>query len=325
MGNLYTALDWEVKKAIAAEWFSRVAAPVALDTAGKYGAGLALETIGKLMRELDIPPADVLISNKLAWKRVPLRTPLPTFEPGAWVDLKHDAVQAISYDGMRECWDQGCRLLGEPYRPMLGSVHDPDEYVAAAADDAERAARLNDVLEAYRALAELKSSGEVAAVGIGAKDWKIIREVSRLVELDWVMLACSLTIYTHPRELLDFAAELELKGVGIINSAVFNAGFLTGGTYFDYRLPDPAVDAKLFRWRERFFALCARHSVKPADACVEFGLSAPGVCAVGLNTSNPRHVQMNVESVVNHAPRQFWTEMKRESLIDPSCEFVGER
>ena len=42
-----------------------------------------------------MPPEKVLISNKLAWKRVPLPHPgaEPTFEPGAWVNLKNDAVQ----------------------------------------------------------------------------------------------------------------------------------------------------------------------------------------------------------------------------------------
>ena len=48
------------------------------------------------LQELGVPPDKVLISNKLAWKRVPLTTPEPTFEPGVWVNLKNDAVQDIS-------------------------------------------------------------------------------------------------------------------------------------------------------------------------------------------------------------------------------------
>jgi D-threo-aldose 1-dehydrogenase len=324
MGNLYVELSPEQKKTIAAEWFSHVAPPAVLDSAGKYGAGLALETIGRLLRELGVTPDGVVISNKLGWKRAPLKGPEPTFEPGVWKNLAFDAVQAISYSGMKECWEQGCELLGDPYRPDLVSVHDPDEYIDGAADAGDRERRLSDVLDAYRALGELKRSGQTSAVGIGSKDWRVIQEVSRQVDLDWIMLACSLTIYTHPQELLEFVEELNTKGVGIINSAVFNAGFLTGGSYFDYRIPDPAEDAELFRWRERFFALCTRHGVKPADACVEFGLSAPGVCSVALNTANPSRVAQNVESVGRHAPAEFWDDMKSESLIDPEYSYVGE-
>ena len=43
LGNLYEALPWETKLAILREFFKHVPAPVALDSAGKYGAGLALE------------------------------------------------------------------------------------------------------------------------------------------------------------------------------------------------------------------------------------------------------------------------------------------
>jgi len=138
LGNLYDALPAETKLAISREWFEHVPAPVALDSAGKYGAGLALEMIGVNLRELGVPPERVVISNKLGWLRVPLKTPEPTFEPGVWANLEHDAVQRIGYAGILECWEQGCELLGEPYRPQLASVHDPDEYLAAASNGDER-------------------------------------------------------------------------------------------------------------------------------------------------------------------------------------------
>ena len=54
------------------------------------------------------------------------------------------------------------------------------------------------------------------------------------MDLDWVMFACSLTVYSPPPELIEFIAHLHARGVGMINSAVFYAGFLTGGRWFDY-------------------------------------------------------------------------------------------
>lgn len=323
LGNLYRAPSYEEKRAIAEEWFRWVEPPVVLDSAGKYGAGLALETIGRLLGDLGVRPEEVVISNKLGWQRMALSGPEPTFEPGVWIDIGHDAVQTISYAGIRECWEQGCKLLGGSYRPLLASVHDPDEYIAAGSDERERGKRLESVLEAYRALSELKRMGELGAVGIGAKDWRIIREVSAQVELDWAMFACSYTVYTHPAELRELVERLARHGVGVVNSAVFNAGFLTGGDYFDYRRVDPATDGELFSWRSRFFALCSAHAVKPADACVEFGLSAPGIVAVALNTGNPRHVGTNVESVTAKAPPAFWQEMKRAGLIEPDYPYLG--
>jgi len=70
---------------------------------------------------------------------------------------------------------------------------------------------------------------------VGAKDWKVVRELADLVDLDWVMLACSLTVFHHPPEVVALVASLCERGIGIVNSAVFHAGFLTGGKFFDYR------------------------------------------------------------------------------------------
>jgi D-threo-aldose 1-dehydrogenase len=317
LGNLYEALPAETKLAISREWFEHVPAPVALDSAGKYGAGLALEVIGANLRELGVPAEQVVISNKLGWLRAPLRTPEPTFEPGVWAGLEHDAVQRIGYAGILECWEQGCELLGEPYRAQLASVHDPDEYLAAAASDAERRRRLDDVLEAYRALRELKQSGEVRAIGVGAKDWRVVREIAAAVELDWVMLANSLTIYRHPPELVELVASLAARGVGVINSAVFHAGFLVGGRFFDYRIvsPDKPADRQLFGWREQFYSLCGRHAVAPDAACVQFALSPPGIVAVAMNTSDPVKIARNVATVEAQIPQEFWVEAKAIGLI----------
>lgn len=325
LGNLYQALPYETKREILEEAVERVAPPVAIDTAGKYGAGLALETIGTCLRDLGVSPDRVVISNKLGWARAPLTTPEPTFEPGAWIGLEHDAEQRIDYDGILHCWEQGCELLGGDYRPALVSVHDPDEYLAAARDEADRARRFEDILGAYRALGELRARGEVRGVGVGAKDWNVIHRIAEAVDLDWVMLACSLTLWTHPPDLLSFVERLDADGVGVINSAVFQAGFLSGGKYFDYRVPDPddPDDRWLFEWRDRFFEVCRRHDVGPAEACVEFGMSPPAVVSVSLNTSRPERVARNVDLVRARAPEAFWTNLKDEGLIARDYPYLG--
>ncbi|MCA9241683.1 MAG: aldo/keto reductase, partial [Planctomycetales bacterium] len=173
LGNLYEAPSRERKLAIARQWLACGEQPTVIDTAGKYGAGLALETIGVALRELNAAPDEVLISNKLGWLRTPLETSEPTFEPGAWVGIQHDAKQHISRQGIIECWEQGLELLGDPYRPQLVSVHDPDEFLAGATDDADKRRRTEDLFGAYEALLDLKQRGEVRAVGVGSKDWRV--------------------------------------------------------------------------------------------------------------------------------------------------------
>jgi D-threo-aldose 1-dehydrogenase len=323
LGNLYAVVPEETKRAVVAEIFRHSAMPVLLDSAGKYGAGLALEVIGRSLRALSIPPDQVLISNKLGWYRVPLHGPEPTFERGVWAGIEHDAEARISYEGILECERQGRALLGEAYAPAFVSLHDPDEYLAGASGAEDRARRLREVLDAYRALLDLKATGAVRAVGVGAKDWRIIREIADHVALDWVMLACSLTVYSHPPELLAFVAHLQARGVGVINSAVFHAGFLTGGEWFDYRRPDPVREAPLFAWRRRFLDVCQRERVKPADVCVQFGLAVPGVAAVALNTGRPERIKDNVDSATNPLSPTLWTALKDEGLLQADFPFLG--
>ena len=324
LGNLYRELNHEEKSAIMNGWFNYSKGPVMIDSAGKYGAGLALETIGAGLREMGISSNNITISNKLGWYRVPLKTPEPTFEPGAWVNIKHDAVQKISYRGILECWEQGCELLGGDYIPQLVSVHDPDEYLFAATSEKDKEKRLQDIKDAYSALFELKEKGEVAAVGIGSKDWLTIQELYDETKFDWVMIANSFTLYHHPKSIVDFLKKLAIDGVGVINSAIFNAGFLTGGAYFDYRIVDENSDGDkpLFEWREKFFDVCEKYAVKPAMACLRFAVSAPEINAVALNTSKLTSMKTNWEWLETELPADFWNELKSMKLIDSEYQYL---
>ena len=324
LGNLYKALSYKEKLALIARWFECTDTPVVIDSAGKYGAGLALEIIGLGLTELGISPDDILISNKLGWFRVPLTTDEPTFEPGAWADLAYDCVQTFGYDEIIKCFDQGNQLLGGTYRSEVVSIHDPDEYLQAASDPSDRELRMKEILESYRALFDLKKAGRVKAVGIGSKDWTVIKELYTHVPFDWVMFANSFTIFRHPPEILQFMDQLEEDGVGIINSAVFHGGFLTGGDKFDYLEVDAASEMgqKLIVWREAFEVLCREHLVSPGDAALHFGLSHPAVVSIALNTSKPEKMKRNVEILQKKIPESFWKAMKEKGLMDPDYRYL---
>ena len=324
LGNLYVALTEKDKLDIIRECFNHVKKPVVFDCAGKYGAGLALNMLGICLQRLGIKPDDIIISNKLGWYRTPLTASEPTFEKNVWKNLDHDAIQMISYEGILKCWEQGNELLGGKYEPQMVSVHDPDEYLNQAQNDNERKKLFQDIRDAYHALSDLKKQGKVRAIGIGAKDWRVIERLSEYIDFDWVMFANSLTLYRHPAELCEFMSDLYKHGTTIINSAVFNAGFLTGGNYFDYRLVDrnEAEYIPLFAWRESFFSLCEEYSVTPSHVCIQFGMSHPAVSALALNTSNPEHVKKNVEYVSNSVPGDLFNAMKKKGLIDIDYPFV---
>ena len=316
LGNLYKSIPMETKVAIAAEWFKAFEHPV-IDSAGKYGAGLSLECIGKALKALGKKNGDLTISVKLGWRRSRRLNPgeEPTFEPGAWAGLEYDAVQDISYDGIMRCHAEAKELLGG-FPIDLVSVHDPDEYLAHAesqrggdGQNSAFSAALCEIKDAYRALFELKARGEAESVGIGSKDWRVIEMLWRDgVKFDWVMFACQPTLLVHPPELISFVNELQTAGVTLIDSAVFNGGFLIGSDMLDYRKADPKKDAAAFAFRSCYLELCSRYGLDPAAPAVEYAYRL-GFDAVALNTASPHRILKNAAYANAKAPEAFWREL----------------
>ena len=321
LGNLYEAIPYHIKLEIIRGSVLHAPGIPMFDTAGKYGAGLALEVLGKCLKELNVATNDVIISNKLGWYQTKLTTPEPTFEKGIWKDLTNDAVQKIGYKGIIECFEQGNDLLGD-YNSQMASVHDPDEYLAAAADSKDEAKRYNDILEAYIALNELKQQGKVMSIGVGAKNWRSIERIAKDVPLDWVMIANSLSLKSHPKELIDFVKQLHQNGTVIINSAVFNGGFLVGRDHYNYVLVDKNTEQgkALYEWREKFFDLCSAFNIQPAEACFNFGFNIPGVNSVAVSTVDPKKVKGNIDMATKQIPKAFWKAMKDNDLLENHYE-----
>jgi D-threo-aldose 1-dehydrogenase len=317
LGNLYEVVPYETKLEIIRQSVTHAPGLPMFDTAGKYGAGLALEVLGKCLKELNVPKDGVIISNKLGWYQTELTTPEPTFEKGIWKDMKNDAVQKISYKGIIECFEQGNELLGD-YDSQMSSIHDPDEYLAAATDAKDEAKRYNDILEAYAALNELKQKGKIVSIGVGAKNWKSIERISKDVKLDWVMIANSLSVKSHPKDLLNFVQQLHKQDTVIINSAVFNGGVLVGRDFYNYVMVDKNTPEgkALYDWREQFFALCNAFNILPAEACFNFGFNIPGVDSVAVSTVVPEKVRRNIEMATKKIPVEFWKAMKERGLLE---------
>lgn len=318
LGNLFRVVEYKTKVEIVRNMFATSEdGCIMIDTAGKYGAGLALESINKTLTELKIAPEKVLVSNKLGWTRIPLTTPEPTFEKGAWFGLDHDAKQDISYEGIKNCYAQGNELLGA-YRTSFASVHDPDEYLDAASSPEERAQRMEDIKGAYRALFELKEEKKVIGVGVGAKKWRTIQELYNAgIAFDWVMFANSFTIYSQPAELLQFMNQLHDAGVFVINSAIFQAGFLVGGSYFDYVQVTRESRPELFAWRDTFFEICQQFDVDPALVCVQFVLKFPAINSIALSSSRPSRVISNASLITTKVPDGIWVALAKAGLIAP--------
>ena len=302
LGSMRRVIPEQTKLEICGAWFQHVAPPVFIDARGPTGDRVAIQVLARALRRLDVSPEDAVISSRVGWK-----------------DTR------IGYDAVLDSWAETCRLLGSNHRPKLLSLHAPDEYLAAASSPADRDQRFQDILAACRALDELKSGGHVAGIGVAAKDWRVVREIDAEMRLDWVMLIGGFTTMRHPPQLVEFMASLAARQIPIVSAGIFDGDFLVGGSCFNGRAVDPekSEDRSLFAWRKAFAALCHGHGITPAQACIQFTLSAPGVVAVAINTSQPDRIAENVRSTIAEVPDAFWASMKEEGLLAPNDPLFG--
>ena len=274
LGNVPQVIPEQRKFEICGEWFQHGEPPVFIDAAFRYGDGLALEVVGRMLRRLDVKADEVV------------------------VHLTLDA------DQVADEWEKSCQLLGRKYRPKLVSVRGGDE-------------------QAWRAICDLKAAGRVLGAGISTSDFSELGSFTPA--LDWMVLTSGFTALRHPAKLLASMADLAARKIPILVSGVFDGGFLVGSNRLDGHVlsSDDPADRSQLAWRTSFAALCHGHGITPAQACIQFALSGPGVVAVIVNSSHPDRVAENAGCVQRVVPDVFWASMKEEGLLATDYPFVG--
>jgi len=271
LGNLYTATsDEDAYGAVEAAWNG---GGRDFDTAPHYGLGLSERRLGAALA--GCPRAEYAVSTKVG--RLLEENPAPT---GSDLAAGNFAVPDtlirrfdFSRDGVRRSLDVSLERLGLD-RVDIVYVHDPDEYVDQAID------------EAIPALIELREQGVIGAVGVGMNQWQAPLRMVRETDLDVVMLAGRWTLLD--RSGAELVAECAGRNVAIVDAAPFNSGLLAtdrppAGATYNYA---PAPAEVLARVNE-MADVCARDGVRLPAAAIQFPLRSPQVASVvcGLRTA----------------------------------------
>ena len=278
------------------------------DTAPWYGRGLSELRTGSGLR--DHPRAEYALSTKVGrWLRPASGD---DFERGPWVGgAPNEVVFDYSYDGIMRSVEQSRLRLGIT-RFDLALIHDLDRLYF---DEPTWDAHFRDLTTSgWKALEELRASGQVRAVGAGINALGLIPRFLDALDLDAFLVAMPYTLLRQ--EILDeeFPAAAA-RGVGLVIGAVFQSGILaTGaieGAMSDYA---PATPDVLERVR-RIEAVCARHGVPLPAAALQFPLGHSSVAAVIPGAFHPDQVRRNVAAFRHPIPADLWAELKHEGLL----------
>jgi D-threo-aldose 1-dehydrogenase len=299
VGSLFAALDDETAAgALAAAWDCGIRY---FDTAPHYGIGQSERRTGDFLRGK--PRAEFALSTKVGRLLVAQDPAGRLDDEGFEVPATHRRVWDFSRDGIMRSVEDSLARIGIDRIDML-LLHDAENHFDAALRDG------------YPALAELRASGVVGAIGAGMYHTAKLTRLVRETDIDVVMLSGRYTLLDHSA-LNDLLPACAARGTSVLAASVFNSGLLAtprpaAGAWFDY---EPATP-ELLRRAHRIADVCEAHGVTLPQAAMAFPLQHPVVAGIVAGMRSADEVRRNVELFGAGVPGRVWAELRDEGLID---------
>ena len=308
LGELYSTVEEATSTVtLEAAWNENVRY---YDTAPWYGRGLAEHRTGGFLRTKS--REDFKITTKVG--RTLHRPPDPkAFDRAPWAGgLKFEVRFDYSYDGIMRSYEQALQRLALDTVDAL-IIHDLDSLFH---DETAMASHTKALLDTgMKALRELKSSGDIQAVGMGVNTGEQLVDLAQKVDLDFVLVAMPYTLIDQESVHTGMKACLE-RNVSVVIGAPFASGILAtgsaGAAYYAYGAASEEVLTKV----RRIEAVCDAHSVALQAAALQFPLAHPAVASIIPGSAKPEEMIANIASLDAVIPAQFWSDLKAENLLD---------
>jgi D-threo-aldose 1-dehydrogenase len=280
------------------------------DTSPWYGNGKSELRFGHVLRTK--PRDSFVISTKVGRVHARPADPDAYRHPG-WVGgLPFEPRFDYTRDGVLKSYEMSLARLGLNRVEAL-LIHDLDPRHQRSEAGVGRGFDQLDAGGGYRALADLKARGEIAAIGAGINLAGMIPRFLERWPIDFFLVAMPYTLLDQGGlDELDMCAE---RGVSVVIGAPYASGILVRGprpdALYDYR---PATPEVLVR-AQRIFDVCRRHDVPLAAAALQFPFGHPSVAAVIPGPIAPEEVRSNLAWMRRDVPQALWAELGSEGLV----------
>jgi D-threo-aldose 1-dehydrogenase len=215
-------------------------------------------------------------------------------------------VRDYTRDGVRRGLEESLGRLGLD-RVDIVLIHDPDDFMEQAAD------------EAYPALAELRAQGTVRAIGAGMNSAVALAWLAERCDLDCVLVAGRYTLLDQSAAEVLFPL-CQRRGVAVLAAGVFNSGILAGpggGATYDYAPAAPGLLTRARRMRDA----CASYGVPLPAAALGFTLRHPAVMAAVVGARSAQEITADVSYLSTPIPDPLWAEL--EALLHDRERFLA--
>ena len=276
------------------------------DTAPFYGLGLSEARLGQVLSSK--PRQEYRLATKVG--RV-LQACARGEENGGFFVNTPPGIQwcyDYSYDGVMRSYEASLERLGVSIDTLY--VHDLDAYChgSRSASNAKIEAFIDS--GGWRAMDELRSSGEVSALGAGVNEWQPCVRLAELVDPDLFMLAGRYTLLEQ-EPLNELFPLCQARGISVMIGGPFNSGVLANGTTYNYEAAPQSVVDRVKALQQ----VCTNHRVPIVAAALQYPQAHPVVDRVVPGMQTVAEVQANAALCSYPIPAAFWEELKSSDLL----------
>ncbi|HWJ75173.1 MAG TPA: aldo/keto reductase [Kaistia sp.] len=319
LGGVYAAIDEQAARAtFDAAWEAGLRL---YDTAPWYGLGQAEHRTGRALYER--PRDDYTLTTKVG--RV-LRAPRDraSFRPPAWqAPLAFEPHHVFTYDAILRSYEDSLQRLGINRVDAL-YIHDLDGGYFRTEEALDAKLRELDAGGGYRALEELKRSGEIKAIGAGINERGMIRRFLANADLDLFLVASRYTLLEQDI-YGDEIVPAGKRGASIVVGGVFSSGILATGSIDGAKYEYGAAPPHIVERVRRLGRVAAGHDVALAAAALQFPLAASEVISVVFGAVTPDEVRANIAHLEAQIPAAFWSDLASEGLIAADVPLPGSK
>ena len=286
-----------------------------VDTAPYYGFGLSERRVGDVLRR------ELRDSFVLSTKVGRLLHPCGTVDEnrtrhGYCSPMPFEPVYDYSYDGIIRSYEDSLQRLGMGRIDIL-YIHDIGRVTHG--DDNARLFKIA-MESGYRALDELRSSGQISAFGLGVNEYEVCEQALEYGDFDCFLLAGRYTLLEQSA-LDSFLPKCAERGISVIIGGVYNSNILVLGThsgktlYYNYEPAPPAIIGRV----QRLETVCDEFQVSLPAASLQFPLACPSVASVIVGMGNPQRISHTLELFSMDIPTEFWQALRAEGLLHPAA------
>jgi D-threo-aldose 1-dehydrogenase len=271
------------------------------DTAPWYGFGRSERVMGDVLRG-----TDYVLSDKVGrlLEPGPLENPM---EYGMIDPLPFHVVYDYGYDGIMRAYEDSLQRLGLDRIDIL-LAHDIGTFQHGEEDTRH----FRDLAEGgYRAMDELRKSGQVKAIGLGVNENQVCMDALGIGDWDVFLLAGRYTVLEQtPLDTLFPACRA--GGTTIICGGPFNSGILVGREMWNYAKAPAEVIAKA----RALGAVADEFSVPLAAAALQFPLGNDVVTSVIPGPRDKGELEQILDWFETSIPGEFWAALKSQGLME---------